>query len=71
MSPNNSIWKSNSSNVNDASAKPVQNRQNVECQLKRTYGKLAGTEADIHLFTTLKGMNLATNDIMNFVKKTD
>ena len=31
--------------------------------------KLAATEANVYLFSTLKLMNLATNDVMNFVKK--
>ena len=41
----------------------------VECRLKRTYERLAETEANIQLFIKLKGMGLATNDVSSFVKK--
>ena len=54
---------------NDVSAKPTQNSKTVECQLKLTYQKLAETEANIYLFTKLKSLNLATNDVTNFILK--
>ena len=55
--------------LNDAPAQPVQNLKRVECQLRMTYEKLAETESNIYTFNTLKGMNLATNDVKNFVQK--
>ena len=55
--------------MNDAPAQPVQNLKTVECQLRMTYEKLAETEANVYIFNTLKGMNLATNDVKNFVRK--
>ena len=69
MDPSFPTWLNSKVDSNDAPAKPVQNIQTVECQLRRTYERLAGTEANIYLFTTLKGLKLATNDVMNFVKK--
>ena len=54
---------------NDAQARAVQNHETVECQLSKTYEKLAGAEADVHLFSTLKKLEIATNDVMNFVMK--
>ena len=54
--------------VNDASAM-MHSIKTVECKLRKTYERIAATEADIHLFINLKQSNLATNDIMNFIKK--
>ena len=41
----------------------------VECQLEVTLEKLAVTESNIELFSTLICMGLATNDVKNFVTK--
>ena len=54
---------------NDAHAQTGQNSKTVECRLKATYLKLARTEANIFMFTKLKAMNLATNDVTSFVEK--
>ena len=67
MAPNN--WNANVRIVNDAHVEPVQNKKDVECLLRETYERLAGTEANIHMFTTFKQLGLATNDILNFAKK--
>ena len=56
---------------NDAQAQPWQNPKSVECRLKLTYQKLAAAEANIYLLSKLKSMDLATNDITSFVKKTN
>ena len=53
---------------NDAPSR-VQNSKTVECQLRMIYEKLAETEANVLLFTTLRSMKLATNDVKNFIKK--
>ena len=51
-------------------AEPAQhNPKTVECQLEWTYVKLAATEANAELFTTLIDLGLATNDVKNFVAK--
>ena len=63
------LLSANNSVINDAQVMPVQNKKTVECLLNETYEKLAGTEANIYLFTTLKGLSLATNDILSFAKK--
>ena len=69
MTPRNtSFWKVPNV-MNDALAQPVQNLKTVECQLRMTYEKLAETEANVYIFNTLKGMNFATNDVKNFVRK--
>ena len=54
---------------NDAPSIRVQNSKTVECQLRMIYEKLAETEANVLLFTTLRSMKLATNDVKNFIKK--
>ena len=69
MTPNCSNWKVTDSNVYDAHAAPVRNKKSVECLLDETYEKLAGTEANIYVFTTLRGLGLATNDVLSFAKK--
>ena len=53
--------------INDARAVPAQNTQTVECRLRLTYHKLAAVEAKIYMFSTLKSMNLSTNDVSSFV----
>ena len=55
--------------LNNVRAESGQSTKPVECQLRLTYEKLAATEANILLFKTLKSMNLATNDVMNFAMK--
>ena len=55
--------------LNDVQASPAQNSKSVECQLERTYELLAVTEANIEMFNTLIKLNLATNDVSNFLKK--
>ena len=62
--PVNLTWKSIS---NDVQAGPAQNSKTVECQW--TYELLAVTEANIVIFNTLMKLNLATNDIKNFISK--
>ena len=57
------------SDINDAQVKHVRNDKTVECLLDETYEKLARTEANIHVFTTLKELGLATNDILSFANK--
>ena len=47
----------------------AQKIQTVEGQLWMTYKALAETEGRVHLFSTLRNMGLATNDIMSFVEK--
>ena len=68
MTPNLSLDPVISVN-NDAHAQTGQNSKTVECRLKATYLKLARTEANIFMFTKLKAMNLATNDVTSFVEK--
>ena len=41
----------------------------VECRLMETLVKLAATEANLHLFSTLKKLGLSTNDVSSFVNK--
>ena len=53
MTPELMFWNQ-SSNSNVAQAEAVLNKQTVECKLRKTYEKLAGTEANIHLFIKLK-----------------
>ena len=55
--------------MNDAHATHEQNLKLVECRLRQTYERLAGAEANVFLFSTLKSMNLATNDVTSFVTK--
>ena len=59
----------NTVDFNDAVSHRLQNPKTVECKLKETYKRLAETEANIYVFKTLLSLNLATNDITNFVKK--
>ena len=54
-------------NLNVVQAGPAQNEKTVECRLKRTYELLAVTEANIEMFDALIKLNLATNEVMNFV----
>ena len=54
---------------NEVQAGPARNFKTVECQLERTYELIAATEANIEMFGVLMKLNLATNDIKNFVKK--
>ena len=54
---------------NDAMPDALQNCKTVECRLKKTYEKLAETEANVQLFIKLKSMGMATNDVANFAKK--
>ena len=58
----------NDSKCNDA-GQAQHNIKTVECQLERTFEKLAATEANMEMFNTLIKLNLATNDIRNFVLK--
>ena len=55
------------SSYNDV--QPAQNSKTVECQLERTYELLAVTEANVVMFNALIKLNLATNDVKNFVSK--
>ena len=66
--PNKSIWTVDTM-LNDASAKPEQNIKTVECRLRETLMRIAATEANIYIFTTLKSMDLATNDVTSFIVK--
>ena len=68
MTPN-SIWNVVESIDNEAPTVSGLNTKTVECRLKTTYTKLARTEANIFLFTKLKSMNLATNDVTSFIDK--
>ena len=68
MTPN-SVCNVVDPNLNDAMASPRHNTRTVECRLKTTYSKLARTEANIFLFSRLKSLNLATNDVTSFVEK--
>ena len=68
MTPEYTFWNHNS-NSNVAQVNAVLSNQTVECKLRKTYEKLARTEANIHLFISLKNLGLATNDIMSFLKK--
>ena len=72
MTPNMSVSIVEKS-LNDVLAQPRQNNKPVECRLKLTYQKLAATEAKIYMFSTLKSMNLSTNDyfgdFMLFIKE--
>ena len=68
MTLSNSTWSQNQV-INDAVETSLQNIKTVECRLRRTFEKIADTEANIHLFETLKRMGLATNDVSNFFKK--
>ena len=65
--PVNSTWDKPS--LNDVPASHAQNNKSVECQLERTYGLLAETEANIEMFNVLMKLGLATNDVFNFVNK--
>ena len=47
----------------------MQNVKTVECHLRLTYHKLAETEANVFMFTKLKALDLATNDVANFIVK--
>ena len=67
LTPNDIVWENK--NLNDADPVSLQNNRSVECRLKETYRRIAVTEANVFLFTTLKNLNLATNDVANFVKK--
>ena len=53
--------------LNDALVDTWQNIKSVECKLNLTYHKLAAVEAKIYLFSTLKSLNLSTNDVTSFV----
>ena len=55
--------------LNDVDEVNPWNVKTVECRIKKTYEKLAATEANIFLFTKLKALDLATNDISNFIQK--
>ena len=66
MTPDSNIRNSENS-VNDATVNTGQNSKTVECQLRLTYQKLAAEEARIHLFSTLKSMDLSTNDVTSFI----
>ena len=59
----------NTSNLNDAVQSSQQNLKTVECRLRSTYRKIAETEGNIYLFSRLKSMGLATNDVYNFIQK--
>ena len=65
---NKSIWNVDTM-LNDAPAKPEQRTKIVECRLWNTYEKLAATEGNVKLFDACIKMNLATNDVFNFVNK--
>ena len=67
ITPDVLIWSR--PNSNDAACPELQNKKTVECRLKETYYKIAVTEANTYLFSRLKSMDLATNDVANFVKK--
>ena len=47
----------------------AQSTKSVEGRLWETLRLLAGTEANMHLFGTLKKLGLATNDVRHFVYK--
>ena len=47
----------------------AQKFKNVEGKLWDTFRALAGTEGKIYMFSTLKALGLATNDVRNFVSK--
>ena len=47
----------------------AQSTKSVEGKLWETLRLLAGTEANMHLFGTLKKLGLATNDVRHFVNK--
>ena len=47
----------------------AQSTKSVEGRLWVTLKLLAGTEAKIHLFSTLKRLGLATHDVGHFVQK--
>ena len=55
--------------LNDVVPVASQNCKTVECQLEKTYEKLAETEANVQLFIRLKSMGMATNDVVSFAKK--
>ena len=55
-------------NLNEVEA-TLQTTNTAECQLEKTYYKLAATEANIELFMIMINLGLATNDIKNFVVK--
>ena len=55
--------------TNDKMPNASLNSQTVECRLKRTYERLAETEANVQLFIRLKNMGLATNDVSSFARK--
>ena len=55
--------------MNDASGTHVQNTKTVECRLRKVNGNLAATEANIEMFNNLIRKNLATKDVICFVKK--
>ena len=44
-------------------------QKSVEGKLWRTLRSLADTEANVYLFSTLRSLGLATNDVRNFVDK--
>ena len=55
--------------IQTVSNSQTQKSKTVEGKLWGTMQKLADTEANIHLFSTLKLMGLATNDVKSFVEK--
>ena len=47
----------------------AQKTKTVEGRLLETLRKLAVTEGNLYLFTTLKSLGLSTNDVTHFVSK--
>ena len=45
------------------------NAKTVKCRILKTNEKLAATEANVYLLTKLKTLDLATNDVTNFLQK--
>ena len=68
MTPN-PVWNHVPLLMNDAPGIQVQNTKTVECRLRKVYGNLAVTEANIEMFNILIKKNLATKDVTSFVKK--
>ena len=60
-----------STNVDNLDSVPVQapRTKTVEGRLLETLYKLAVTEGNLHLFSTLRKLGLSTNDVTNFVSK--
>ena len=56
-------------NLNLNAVPKAQKQKSVEGRLWVTLEQLAGTESNIHLFSTLKKLGLSTNDVKHFVRK--